>query len=60
MYSHLMGRAPSKEHSLRKMVESTQDRKISVSPISAIGHPPETPPGIIKEVSQEMKLFLPI
>ena len=44
MYSHLMGRAPSKECSLRKMVESSQDRKISMSPIPATGQPPETPP----------------
>ena len=44
MYSQVMGRAPSSECSLRKMVESTQDRKISVSPILITGYPPETPP----------------
>ena len=44
MYTQVMGRAPSSECSLRKMVESSQDRKISVSPIPITGYPPETPP----------------
>ena len=42
MYSHVMGRAPSNECSLRQTMESTQDRKISMSPIAITGHPPET------------------
>jgi len=62
MYSQVMGRAPSNECSLRKIVESTQDKKISVSPFPTTGHPPNHPPpqGLVKEVSQKVKLFLPI
>ena len=42
--TRVMGRALSNEHSLRKMVESTKDRKISVSSIPATGYTPETLP----------------
>ena len=44
MYSQVIGRALSKEHSLRKMVGSSQDRKISMSLIPATGQPQETQP----------------